>query len=109
MANVATLYEHGNESPVDLQLMVSFYPRRADNRTFRPPVTLKQKNIKFQKRLKIVELSHTAAAGRPWSQPQRHAPPLPGPACLELGAGGLLRSYLKIFFLGGGTLRLAAR
>ena len=30
---------------VDLQLMVFFYPRRADNRTFRPPVTQKQKNI----------------------------------------------------------------
>ena len=30
---------------VDLQLMVFFYPRRAENRTFRPPVTQKQKNI----------------------------------------------------------------
>jgi hypothetical protein len=30
---------------VDLQLMVFFYPRRADNRTFRPPVTQKHKNI----------------------------------------------------------------
>ena len=29
---------------VDLQLMVFFYPRRAENRTFRPPVTQKQKN-----------------------------------------------------------------
>jgi hypothetical protein len=30
---------------VDLQLMVFFYPRRAENRTFRPPVTQKQKSI----------------------------------------------------------------
>ena len=60
---------------VDLQLMVFFYPRRAENRTFRPPVTQKQKNIlNFKKRLKIVEISHTS---RPWSQPQRHALPLP--------------------------------
>jgi hypothetical protein len=28
--------------PVDLPLMVFFYPRRAENRTFRPPVTQKQ-------------------------------------------------------------------
>jgi hypothetical protein len=30
---------------VDLQLMVCFYPRRAENRTFRPPVTQKQKTV----------------------------------------------------------------
>jgi hypothetical protein len=35
---------------VDLQLMVFFYPRRAENRTFRPPVTQKQKNsLNFKK------------------------------------------------------------
>ncbi len=60
---------------VDLQLMVFFYPRRADNRTFRQPVTQKpKKHFKFQKRLKIVEISHTSG---PRSQPQRHALPLP--------------------------------
>ena len=60
---------------VDLQLMVFFYPRSAENRTFRPPVTQKQKNhFKFLKRLKIVEIS---IASGPWSQPQRHALPLP--------------------------------
>ena len=60
---------------VDLQLMVFFYPRRAENRTFRPPVTQKQKNsLNFKKRLKIVEIS---LASRPWSQPQRHARLLP--------------------------------
>jgi hypothetical protein len=35
---------------IDLQLMVFFYPRRAENRTFRPPVTQKQKNnLNFKK------------------------------------------------------------
>ena len=35
---------------VDLQLMFFFYPRRAENRTFRPPVTQNQKtNLNFKK------------------------------------------------------------
>ncbi len=49
---LAILRERGEQwtkSPskkqVDLQLMVFFYPRRAENRTFRPPVTQKQKTV----------------------------------------------------------------
>ena len=35
---------------VDLQLMVFNYPRSAENRTFRPPVTQNQKNtLNFKK------------------------------------------------------------
>ncbi len=30
---------------VDLQLMVFFHPRRAENRTFRPPMTQRQKTF----------------------------------------------------------------
>ncbi len=54
-----------------------FYPRRADNRTFRPPVTQKQKkHFKFQKKVKNSRnLTHERSG--PWSQPQSHALPLP--------------------------------
>jgi hypothetical protein len=44
-----------------------FY-KRAEDRTFRPPVAQKQKQSENAK--KIVEIS---LASRPWSQPQRHA------------------------------------
>ena len=40
-----TMPANQTRQQVDLQLMVFFYPRRAENRTFRPPVTQKQKNI----------------------------------------------------------------
>ncbi len=85
------------EGGVDLQLMVFFYPRRAENRTFRPPVTQKQKNIfKFQKRLKIVEISLASLNVMPGSS-----------LCAILRWEAT--SVLAVLFLGGGTLRLAAR
>ncbi len=51
--------------------------------------------------LKIAEISLTS---RPWSQPQRQALPLP---LSNYALGGVFAP--TIFFLGGGTLRLAAR
>ncbi len=48
--------------------------KRAEDRTFRPPVAQKKNQISENAK-KIVEIS---LASRPWSQPQRHArlPPL---------------------------------
>ncbi len=43
--NPTAVTERRGSRRVDLQLMVFFNPRRADNRTFRPPVTQNQKTF----------------------------------------------------------------
>jgi hypothetical protein len=99
---------------VDLELMV-FFVRGRKIALFGRRWHKNKKYFKFHKMQKIVEIS---LASRPWSQPQRHA--RLSPRALQFCGGRpachlstILRweapSLLTALFLGGGTLRLAAR